>query len=197
MNFDPPFKAPFGDILSYSWVSKPIGGMQSQRVSDWNNAITNGQTGRDIVHLFKVRKPDGIHTVSLETALGLLSSQDRNRLTSIIRSKQKEMEDEATGQMALFASERLPLSRALAPTTLGASAAFFRPASSNQPPATSRPGQGISALIDFPLLPSPCSNAPSPQPSAARAANGSPSDASGTLSTPRTRSSPPPPSCAA
>jgi DNA repair protein RadC len=117
MNFDPPFKAPFGDILSYSWASKPIGGMQSQRVSDWNNAITNGQTGRAIVHLFKVRKPDGIHTVSLETALGLLSSQDRNRLTSIIRSKQKEMEDEATGQMALFASERLPLSRALQPTT--------------------------------------------------------------------------------
>lgn len=125
MNFDPPFKAPFGDILSYSWASKPIGGMQSQRVSDWNNAITNGQTGRAIVHLFKVRKPDGIHTVSLETALGLLSSQDRNRLTSIIRSKQKEMEDEATGQMALFASERLPLERALQPTT--GTSALFRP----------------------------------------------------------------------
>jgi hypothetical protein len=117
MNFDPPFKAPFGDILSYSWASKPIGGMQSQRVSDWNNAITNGQTGRDIVHLFKVRKPDGIHTVSLETALGLLSNQDRNRLTSIIRSKQKEIEDENAGQMRLFASERLPLERALQPTT--------------------------------------------------------------------------------
>ena len=109
MTFDPPFKAPFGDILSYSWASKPIGGMQSQRVSDWNNAITNGQTGRDIVHLFKVRKPDGIHTVSLETALGLLSSQDRNRLTSIIRSKQKAMEDENAGQMRLFASSRLPI----------------------------------------------------------------------------------------
>jgi DNA repair protein RadC len=147
MNFDPPFKAPFGDILSYSWASKPIGGMQSQRVSDWNNAITNGQTGRDIVHLFKVRKPDGIHTVSLETALGLLSNQDRNRLTSIIRSKQKEIEDENAGQMRLFASSRLPLSRALTPTTLGASAAFFRPriqnpASSNQPS-----GQGLTALI--------------------------------------------------
>lgn len=106
MTFDPPFRAPFGDIVRYEWTSKPVGGMETQRISDWENSVTNGQTGREIVHLFKVRKPDGMHTVSLETAMGLLSDTQRRSLTALIRSHHQQQQDERTGQMTLFAAHR-------------------------------------------------------------------------------------------
>jgi DNA repair protein RadC len=113
MTFDPPFQAPFGDILRYEWTSKPVGGMDSQRISDWDNSVTNGQTGRAIVHLFKVRKPDGIHTVSLETAMGLLSDTQRRSLNALIRSHHQRQQEERTGQMALFSAQRLPILEAI------------------------------------------------------------------------------------
>lgn len=113
MEFDPPFKAPFGDILRYDWTSRPVGDMQSQRISDWNNATTNGQTGRQIVHLFKVRKPDGIHTVSLETAMGMLSADQRTSLNRLIRAHHQRQQDEAAGQLKLFAAPRTSPSQSL------------------------------------------------------------------------------------
>jgi len=109
MTFDPPFAAPFGQILSYHWMSKSVGGMESQRTSDWSQARTNAVTGRGIVHHFKVQKPDGTHTVSLETALGQLSDPQRQRLQGLIRAEQTRRADQASGQMALFASGRTPI----------------------------------------------------------------------------------------
>ena len=107
MTFDPPFAAPFGQILSYHWMSKPVGGMEGQRTSDWSQARTNAVTGRGIVHHFKVQKPDGTHTVSLETALGQLSDPQRQRLQGLIRAEQTRRADQASGQMALFSAPRI------------------------------------------------------------------------------------------
>jgi hypothetical protein len=101
MEFQPPFRTSFGDILTYHWMSKGLTGTD-MRVSDWDKSRTNAQTGRDIVHHFKVRRSDGsIHTVSLESALGQLSDEQRSRLNKTIRSIQK--------QMALPAEEQLGL----------------------------------------------------------------------------------------
>ncbi|HAL72795.1 MAG TPA: hypothetical protein DCP71_13595, partial [Verrucomicrobiales bacterium] len=131
MTFDPPFHTPFGDILSYDWMNQPVGGLSSQRTSDWSRARTNPATGRDIVHHFKVQKPDGIHTVSLETALGQLTEPQRHKLQSLIKSEQRRREEAAAGQMTLFAGQRqrFDLSRALAPTTTqsGALTSLFNP----------------------------------------------------------------------
>ena len=113
MSFDPPFHTPFGDILSYDWMNQPVGGLSSQRTSDWSRARTNPATGRDIVHHFKVRKPDGIHTVSLETALGQLTEPQRHKLQSLIKSEQRRREESAAGQMTLFAAQRTPLLEAI------------------------------------------------------------------------------------
>ena len=107
MTFDPPFAAPFGQILSYHWMSKPVGGMEGQRTSDWSQARTNAVTGRGIVHHFKVQKPDGTHTVSLETALGQLSDPQRQRLQGLIRAEQTRRADQASGQIALFSAPRI------------------------------------------------------------------------------------------
>ncbi len=107
MTFDPPFHTRFGDILSYDWMNQPVGGLSSQRTSDWSRARTNPATGRDIVHHFKVRKPDGIHTVSLETALGQLTEPQRHKLQSLIKSEQRRREEAANGQMTLFAGQRV------------------------------------------------------------------------------------------
>lgn len=129
MTFDPPFHTRFGDILSYDWMNQPVGGLSSQRTSDWSRARTNPATGRDIVHHFKVQKPDGIHTVSLETALGQLTEPQRHKLQSLIKSEQRRREEAAAGQMTLFAAQRFDLSRALAPTTTqsGALTSLFNP----------------------------------------------------------------------
>jgi hypothetical protein len=106
MTFDPPFHTAFGDILSYDWKNQSVGGMASQRISDWSAARTNPVTGREIVHHFKVRKPDGIHTVSLETALGQLSKDQRSKLQGLIKAEQERRADAANGQMALFSAHR-------------------------------------------------------------------------------------------
>jgi hypothetical protein len=58
-----------------------------------------------------------------------------------------QMRDSALAGQALFASQRFPLDRALTPTTLGSSAAFFRnreQRTANREPQT---GQGLTALI--------------------------------------------------
>ena len=105
MTFDPPFATPFGDILSYNWMSRPAG---ARLVSDWNQSRTNPLTGREIVHHFKVRRNGETSTVSLETALGQLSDAQRAKLQGMIRSEQERRRDAANGQMALFAAEKTP-----------------------------------------------------------------------------------------
>lgn len=101
MDFSPPFKTSFGDILSYHWMSRPQGQFE---VSDWTQARTNPQTGRKIVHHFKVRRDDEISTVSLETAMGQLTEQDRAKVRRMIRTEQEKRWDAENGQMTLFAA---------------------------------------------------------------------------------------------
>lgn len=96
MDFVPPFKSPRGDILSYSWVN-------DGRRSDWNQAKTNPITGREIVHHFKIRSPKGdVSTVSLETAMGMLSSDQRDRINKRIKAEMQRRQDAAAGQGFLF-----------------------------------------------------------------------------------------------
>lgn len=75
--FEKPIKTPIGEIVSYDWqykveeVPDKEGEMGLRRFSDWDQAEKNADTGRDIVHQFTVRKPDGTtQLVSLESALG-------------------------------------------------------------------------------------------------------------------------------
>ena len=99
MDFEPPFKSPRGDILSYSWMN------DGQR-SDWNQAKTNPDTGREIVHHFKIRSPRGdVSTVSLETAMGALSPDRRKQLGNIIDSERQRRQDVAGGQGMLFSQQ--------------------------------------------------------------------------------------------
>jgi RNA polymerase sigma factor (sigma-70 family) len=102
MEFSPPFESPFGNILSYHWVSTGDG-YSGRAVSDWSQARTNPQTGRKIVHHFKVERPNGSRTtVSLETAMGALSKDRRGQLNALIKSEMDRRNDERAGQMRLF-----------------------------------------------------------------------------------------------
>lgn len=96
MEFSPPFQTSRGEILTYNW-------MNDGRSSDWTQAKTNPETGREIVHHFKMRSPKGdVMTVSLETAMGALSADRRKKLTNIIDSEMQRRRDSAAGQGMLF-----------------------------------------------------------------------------------------------
>ena len=77
IKFSNPIETPLGKVIGYEWRSKLIEadsggpeGMVLKRVSDWDKATTNAETGRDIVHHFTIEKGDGeISTVSLESTL--------------------------------------------------------------------------------------------------------------------------------
>lgn len=78
--FEKPYKGPSGSALvAYEWKHKMEEAVDNRgedvvrRVSDWNEAATNWQTGREIVHQFYVDSPAGDRRiVSLETAIKLL-----------------------------------------------------------------------------------------------------------------------------
>jgi len=97
MDFTPPFQSRRGEILSYLWMND--GG----RHSDWTQARTNPVTGREIVHHFKIRSPRGdISTVSLETAMGMLSTDQRTQINNRIKAEVQRRQDVAAGQMMLL-----------------------------------------------------------------------------------------------
>jgi hypothetical protein len=88
--FTTPISNKSGDkIVSYSWswregekFDKHDGGLVNARVSDWDSAITNPETGRDIVHKFDVELANGeMKTVSLESAEKILGI--KNLLTQV------------------------------------------------------------------------------------------------------------------
>lgn len=86
------------EIVGYDWrskiddvVSQRDGGLVSKRVSDWERKDTSTGTGRDIVHVFDVKHPDGTitkeginsaqHILGLSPArLNSIASGERTRL---------------------------------------------------------------------------------------------------------------------
>ncbi len=90
VEFKKPFRGPSGAALvAYDWKNQLVDGVDKrgedkvERVSDWNKAATNWQTGREIVHHFHVDTPDGkTHVVSLESALKLLGYTSANGIAS-------------------------------------------------------------------------------------------------------------------
>lgn len=75
---------------SYEWTMKPNheGELKDKRVSDWSQAESSAETGRDLVHKFVVERKDGtVVTVSSESVpelLGYVDSKEMNNLPSIV-----------------------------------------------------------------------------------------------------------------
>jgi len=75
IQFTPEIKGPSGaSLVSYVWKymwsvrDDDREGMVDVRVSDWDNAEPSDETGRNIVHQFGVKSPDGsTKVVSAET----------------------------------------------------------------------------------------------------------------------------------
>lgn len=77
-------------LISYSWRWKSDARINKEgeevmkRVSDWDQAQQNIETGRDIVHQFTVSLPNGeIKSVSLETAARVLGFTDATQAKSV------------------------------------------------------------------------------------------------------------------
>jgi hypothetical protein len=74
--FVKPIVGPSGaSLTAYDW--KWIWGLSEdgedeKKVSDWEQSEKNDHTGRDIVHHFHVRTPDGMQVVSVDSAIKLL-----------------------------------------------------------------------------------------------------------------------------
>jgi len=84
--FDKPIQTPAGKILSYQWQSQLIEEVDSRgeevvrRISDWNLAEENADTGKAIVHHFLLERPDGTRSiVSLESAIGALKGEQEGK----------------------------------------------------------------------------------------------------------------------
>lgn len=95
--FDKPIVGKNGNKLisyewAYQWVSLPDREweLKNRRVSDWSQAETSAETGRDIVHKFTIERKDGvIVTVSSESVpylLGYLDAKEMKRFPSIVSS---------------------------------------------------------------------------------------------------------------
>jgi hypothetical protein len=104
--FKTPIKGKTGaEIIGYQWVSRVEDGMYGdRRVSDWSAAQTSVPTGRQIVHLFWVRTPDGKETLmgvgATQKALGLneqrlYSIAKREQENQVYQSKQEKRELDA------------------------------------------------------------------------------------------------------
>ena len=118
--FDKPIVGVNGaELISYTWAYEWIEqfhkeeGLISKRISDWSQAEQNADTGRNIVHQFSVKFPDGrVSSVSSESVLVLLGYTDKQQLKtfpslvnalktlakqrmqlSIFKAKQKEYEE--------------------------------------------------------------------------------------------------------
>ena len=84
ITFPNPVTGPSGQqLVAYTWQWKPMDLVDKRgeditvRVSNWEEAATNPETGRDVVHQFVVRAPGGDEqTVSAESAMKLLGYVD-------------------------------------------------------------------------------------------------------------------------
>jgi hypothetical protein len=94
--FKNPIKTPLGDVVGYSWSSQLVEDVDNQgepilrRISNWDEAANNAETGRDIVHRFLIRKPDGSASeVSLESTLGKMSPNDKKTVKMVISTAKR------------------------------------------------------------------------------------------------------------
>jgi GNAT superfamily N-acetyltransferase len=109
--FDKPIKGPSGaELLGYEWSWKMEeqndreGELVERRVSDWDESLTNEDTGREIVHKFSVRSGGAIETVSLETALKQLGYLDATS-SKPLRNIASSLKTLATRKMQLARAE--------------------------------------------------------------------------------------------
>jgi hypothetical protein len=86
VTFDKPLVGPSGaSLVAYEWQWQPeeyvdkYGEDRVRRVSDWEKATSSSESGRDIVHQFRVKMPDGsVKIVSSESVVQLLGYTERN-----------------------------------------------------------------------------------------------------------------------
>lgn len=97
VDFEKPIQGPNGSTLvAYKWsskgdlvFSKREDGVVDALVSDWEGAIVNPVTGKNIVHQFFVQNPDGtgkwVSAESVPSALGFSVNAGRNIVSRIMR----------------------------------------------------------------------------------------------------------------
>lgn len=97
LTFEKPIETPLGRVVSYEWQSELVEDVDKEgeavlkRVSDWDKAVANAETGRAIVHHFTVVQPDGSQkTVSLESALKATKGTDTGKaLASAVKAARR------------------------------------------------------------------------------------------------------------
>jgi hypothetical protein len=96
VNFNPPLVGTNGNkLISYTWkydyvVDVKEGEDISKRVSDWTQAETNAETGRDIVHVFDVLDTNGklssVSSESVPVALGFITNDQKKSFINLATS---------------------------------------------------------------------------------------------------------------
>ena len=94
--FKKPVPTPLGDVIGYSWSSQlvedvdKVGEPVLRRISNWEEAANNAETGRDIVHRFLIKKPDGTTSeVSLESTFGKMTDSDKKTVKAVVSAAKK------------------------------------------------------------------------------------------------------------
>jgi len=96
VNFNPPLIGTNGNkLVSYTWkydyvVDVKEGEDISKRVSDWTQAETNAETGRDIVHVFDILDTNGklisVSSESVPVALGFITKDQKKAFINLATS---------------------------------------------------------------------------------------------------------------
>jgi hypothetical protein len=96
VNFNPPLIGTNGNkLVSYTWkydyvVDVKEGEDISKRVSDWTQAETNAETGRDIVHVFDILDTNGklssVSSESVPVALGFITKDQKKSFINLATS---------------------------------------------------------------------------------------------------------------
>ena len=92
INFEQPIIGLNGNMLiSYQWAyewsfkENHEGELVNKRISDWTQAETSAETGRDIVHKFTIKRKDGVEVVvSSETVPVLLGYVNKEQYSSFL-----------------------------------------------------------------------------------------------------------------
>ena len=92
INFEQPIIGLNGNMLiSYQWayewsfIENHEGELVNKRISDWTQAETSAETGRDIVHKFTIKRKDGVEVVvSSETVPVLLGYINKEQYSSFL-----------------------------------------------------------------------------------------------------------------
>jgi len=106
MAFSKPYEGATGaKLVGYEWAQRKEeyvdrrGENRTRRVSDWDQAVKNLQTGRDVVHQFHITTKDGEnHIVSAETAADMLGVAQSTVRTNAVRLLQQEIDARKKGE---------------------------------------------------------------------------------------------------